>query len=222
MIRLHKGDEPKVLSDNAAAWTAEIVAAYASGGKPTEAQSTRYRHEDIKSAIVAETHGKCAYCETKVVHSQPGDIEHIFPKSIDRAKTFEWQNLTLACRTCNANKSNKDPNYEHIMDPYKVDPLEHLVFLGPLVASSGSVEGTNTRTILELHRTALTEDRQHVLERHLLVYGEVSRNDLPVVVRKAIYEDFVAREAAAGAEYSAMNRALIAAMESRLPPDILS
>ncbi|MNI94462.1 hypothetical protein D3C73_1525680 [compost metagenome] len=96
------------------------------------------------------------------------------------------------------------------------------MFLGPLVASSGSIEGTNTRTILELHRTALTEDRQHALERHLLVYSEVSRNDLPVVVRKAIYEDFVAREAAAGAEYSAMNRALIAAMESRLPPDILT
>ena len=222
MILLHKGGEPKVLQDNATAWTAELVTAYVGGGKPTDAQSTRYRHSDVKDAIIAETHGKCAYCETKVIHSQPGDIEHIFPKSLDRTKTFEWSNLTLACRTCNANKSNRDPLAEHIIDPYIIDPTDHLVFLGPLVASSGTVAGTNTSAILELHRASLTEDRQNLIQKHLLVYEQVSRPDLPVVVRKAIYEEFVAKETASSAEYSAMNKAMVATMLAHVPADVLA
>lgn len=221
MIKLEKGDIPKILADNAVNWTAEVLEAYASGGKPTEAQATRYRNGDIKSAIVAETYGKCAYCETKVVHSQPGDIEHIFPKSLDRSKTFEWENLTLACRTCNANKSNKDPFAEHIIDPYRTDPSSHFMFLGPLIVSSGTQEGTSTRAILDLHRAALTEDRKNNLERHLLVFDQVSRGDLPMAVRKAIYEEFIARETADSAEYSAMNRAMVEAMKAHLPQDIL-
>lgn len=219
MIKLKKGDKPQVLIDNADYWTTELVKAYENGGKPTDTQATRYRAEEIKLAIINETHGKCAYCETKVIHSQPGDIEHIFPKSLDRKKTFEWDNLTLACRTCNTNKSNKDPYLNHIIDPYKADPIEHLTFLGPFIYSKGTNRGTSTRTLLELHRAELAEDRQAVLDRHMLVYQQVANEGLPLVTRKAIYEEFVANVTSPSAEYSAMNKAMVLALADLAPMD---
>ena len=34
-----------------------------------------------ESAPIDETHGKCAYCESKIKHIDYGDIEHILPKN---------------------------------------------------------------------------------------------------------------------------------------------
>src|SRR5947209_8328121 len=127
MIRLNKGPKPQILTENEAAWTATVA-----NGEATPAEKARYRHPEIKEALVSETHGKCAYCESKLQHIHHGDIEHIYPKSLALEKTFEWENLTLACEICNQNKSNKDPFLEQILDPYSVEPSEHLFFAGPL------------------------------------------------------------------------------------------
>ena len=81
MIKLSKTEEPQILLDNGPNWTKVIVDKIAVGETPTDTEKTRYRHPDIKAALVAETNGKCAYCESKVLHIHHGDVEHIYPKS---------------------------------------------------------------------------------------------------------------------------------------------
>lgn len=73
MIKLQKGPEPNVLQADAERWTAELLAA----GDKAKAKNSRYGHPDVKAALIAETNGKCAYCESKLLHIAYGDVEHI-------------------------------------------------------------------------------------------------------------------------------------------------
>lgn len=209
MIPLHKGPEPQVLTQNAIQWTDAVMSKIGSGLEPTPVERSRYRHPQVKAALIAETHGKCAYCESKLLHVHHGDVEHIFPKSLDPARTFLWENLTIACEICNQNKSNKDPYFEFILDPYSSDPSTHLMFAGPLVFPLGTSYGLNTRTILDLNRAELAERRRDHLERMMAILNTISRHDLPITVRRALYEDFATREASDSGQYSAMVRAVL-------------
>ena len=133
MIKLEKGDEPVVLAENARRWTRAVVDKMAAGETPTRTEKKRYNHPDIKRALVAETHNKCAYCESKLRHVAYGDIEHIVPKSKNPAKWFSWNNLTLACDVCNTKKGHSPVDSETFIDPYAVDPEEKFWQVGPIV-----------------------------------------------------------------------------------------
>src|SRR5436853_4660489 len=104
MIYLNKGAKPEILAEHAKNWTTELLEAIAAGTSLSEARKRRYNHDDIKQALLAETYGKCAYCESKIRHITYGDIEHIVPKSVDPSLSYEWDNLTLACDVCNTEK----------------------------------------------------------------------------------------------------------------------
>lgn len=220
MIRLNKLPMPEVLVQNAVAWTNAIVQKLANNEALTPAEKTRYRHPGIKEALVQETNGKCAYCESKVQHIHHGDVEHVYPKSLAPEKTVEWDNLTLACEICNQNKSNLDPLVEHILDPYSTEPEDHLIFVGALIFPRGTPQGQSTRQILDLNRGALVERRQEAVDRLMGIYDTLLRADLPAIARQAIYEDLKARNAGNGAQYAAMARALIEQMRPHLPAEV--
>jgi len=55
MIRLQKAEPPKILQQNAAEWTRVLHDHVAAGTRPTDVEKTRYRHADIKIALVKET-----------------------------------------------------------------------------------------------------------------------------------------------------------------------
>lgn len=222
MIKLEKRPIPNRLKENEAAWTKAVVDKKNAGQIPTPAELGRYRHPDIKAVLVDETAGKCAYCESKLQHIHHGDVEHIYPKSLAPEKTFEWQNLTLACEICNQNKSNKDPLLEYIIDPYQTDPEEHLFFIGGLVFSRGTQLGTATRVLLELHRTELVEMRNDQLEKVMAIYAQILDATLPLPVRRALYQDLIQREAGPRAPYAAMTRCLVATMEQVVGAQILA
>jgi len=222
MIKLEKRPIPKRLEDNSVDWTKAVVDTKNAGLLPTPTELSRYRHPDIKAVLVEETAGKCAYCESKLQHIHHGDVEHIYPKSLDPTKTFEWQNLTLACEVCNQNKSNKDPFLENIIDPYQTDPEQHLIFAGGLVFARGTREGTSTRILLELHRAELVEMRNDQLEKVMAIYTQILDATLPLTVRKALYQDMIQREAGAKAPYAAMTRCLVASMETAIDPAVLA
>ncbi len=164
---------------------------------------------------MSETSGKCAYCESKLRHIHHGDVEHVFPKSLDPARRFEWRNLTIACEICNQNKSNKDPTADHIIDPYSIDPSEHLRFIGSMLYPLGSVYGKNTTVLLDLNRIELIERRQERLDQIMSICDTVLRKDLPIVTRKAILADLVSIDAGPQAAYSAMTKSAISAMQDR-------
>lgn len=68
---------------------------------------------EVKPALMALTHGKCAYCESKLLDMQLLDVDHFRPKegaqNLDGASdhqyygwlAYEWENLLPSCSVCN-------------------------------------------------------------------------------------------------------------------------
>lgn len=122
MIRIHRraGPPPVLLQDGLARrrqHEADIdadLAAYSSGSRKLEFDSTIYAHETVKRTLVEMQHEKCAFCEAKPLHVSDGDVEHFRPKAAVRQDdanplrrpgyywlAYEWDNLLFACERCN-------------------------------------------------------------------------------------------------------------------------
>jgi hypothetical protein len=192
MIKLSKGCAPEILTRLAATWTQALLERLGRGETPTDTEKGRYRHPEVKAALIEETHGKCAYCESKLRHITHGDIDHIVPKSVAHEKTFEWENLTLACDVCNENKSSHFGHHEDLVDPYTVDPNDHFLFVGPVVLPvPGSDPGLLTERILKLNRAELIERRQEKimnLVTQVSVLARINDPNVRSVVRQSVLE----------------------------------
>lgn len=206
MIYLTKLPTPEALVQHAAKWTAELLTAVAAGTKLSAARKRRYNNAEIKETLLKETHGKCAYCESKLTHIAYGDIEHIIPKASAPERTYEWENLTTACDICNTNKSDK----EGMVDPYAHDPEQlHFRFMGPMITIvPGSEPAKLTLTELDLNRPALMEKRKDRLEELGRRLEEIitTRDD---ATRFALIKALVEGETAASKEFSACARAYV-------------
>lgn len=222
MIKLTKEPKPKILLENAEAWTAILLSKLAAGVEPTPAERTRYRRKEIKSVLEIETSGKCAYCESKLKHIHHGDVEHIYPKSLDPSKQLHWENLTLACEICNQNKSNRDPHLEFIIDPYLKNPEQHIFFVGSMAFPLGTAEGVSSIALLELNRPALVVMRNEAVQRIMGLYDTLLRPDIPLPAKKAILDDLEANESNGGAQFSAVVKSVVASMRSKLPQEMLA
>jgi uncharacterized protein (TIGR02646 family) len=218
MRGLVKSKKPTVLEEKAGTWRDELLAVLARGEKPTKTMKERYRHKDIKAALVGETHGKCAYCESKVTHIAHGDIEHIIPKSKVPAKAYEWENLTLACDICNGNKGDyysDDPaqSQDDLVDPYNDAPADHFLFMREVVSPRpDSMRGFATEAVLKLSRGELLEKRR---ERMAFLDGLVRAYSLADERYKPILlNDLQTNHLKAEAEYAASSNAYIEHLKS--------
>ena len=63
--------------------------------------NSRYKQSDTKTALKDIYKNKCAFCEQKVEQSH---VEHYRPKNTYYWLTYSWDNLLLACSTCNIHK----------------------------------------------------------------------------------------------------------------------
>lgn len=82
-----------------------------------------YGHPDLKKALKDSQDAKCCFCEAKVVHICPGDVEHFRPKrGYDQGDgnglqkhgyywlSYDWDNLLFCCNQCNRrDKANLFP-----------------------------------------------------------------------------------------------------------------
>ena len=225
MIALNKLATPDVLAQNAAVWRAELLAVIASGEVPTQTQKGRYNHADVKTRLIEETRGKCAYCESKVRHVDDGDIEHIVPKSVHPELSFVWENLTLACTICNRKKGDHDAPLGDplcLINPYQDDPRVHFLFHREILTPTPeSIRGSNTENILDLNRSELRERRREKIEelhQYVTAYAQSEEDYKPLVARQI-------RRQCVGAdkEYSAFLEQYISEMIVRgtLPENIL-
>lgn len=216
MIKLRKVEEPPILRDNAADWLKTIQDKLAVGEVPTEAEKGRYRHPEIKAALVNETYGKCAYCESKLLHVAFGDVEHISPKSHKLEDTFRWNNLTLACDRCNTNKGSA----VDLVDPYDDDPDALFRFLGPMVyARPENAKAVISCKRLRLNRAELVEMRSRRLEaisNLLVLINEASDPQL----RSALIDDLAENEVGDNTEYAAFVRNFLATVAPDLSATI--
>ncbi len=206
MIQLTKLPIPNILRENKELWTETFLMAH-SAGTVTNSIKYRYRDPEIKQSVIEETAGKCAYCESKIRHTYPGDIEHILPQSLFPNLIFEWENLTLACNECNRRKLNYYNPAEPLINPYLDSPEDHLLALGPLVKSKlNDRKGQITELKLELNRTALVERR---IERIESLHNLAHRYTLETGTLKNLLAEQLKKEGESDKEYAFIVRAYL-------------
>ncbi|MBV6885669.1 HNH endonuclease [Xanthomonas euvesicatoria] len=206
MIALIKTAEPAILARKGRLWTEELLRKIAEGEKITEYLLNRYSHPEVKAALILETNGKCAYCESSFTHVTFGDVEHIVPKAADPSLRFSWTNLTIACDICNQRKSNR----LDILDPYACDPEELFNFHGPLMwAVSSSDAAKITEEVLELNRPGLVERRKERMELIRRLLESADGKSEPV---KQVLIERAWREVHNSQPFSACGKALLKRM----------
>lgn len=186
MIRVERCAEPEVLKRNKNNWTQALVSS------PTPSKRERallkYRHPQVKRALVELFHGKCAYCESNIRHVDFGHIEHFRPKSKARYLNlvFEWKNLFLACSICNGPNFKWDRFPEELeggppVNPCDDIPEEHFRFIFDPKAKVATVtaktrRGEVTIALLGLNRPDLRAYRSKFVEK-LVVLSRFAEND---------------------------------------------
>lgn len=152
MIRINKNNTaPAILRNRGVTQTDADKAAYnvspndyRSGNKKFEFDGRIYADKSVKNALISAHHGKCCYCESKITHDQPGDVEHFRPKGGFRQTSnnalsrpgyywlaYAWDNLFFSCEICNRHyKKNMFPlgnphlrARSHLDDHTKEQPL---------------------------------------------------------------------------------------------------
>ncbi|MBO4227940.1 HNH endonuclease [Bradyrhizobium neotropicale] len=206
MRRVTKRLEPEVLKLNCEEWSAIYLA-----DKQNPTKKYRYRHPEIKAALKQETADKCVYCESKIGHNTPGDVEHMTPSSVDASLHFVWSNLTIACTECNRRKNDYFDAQKPFLNPYVDDVEGRLIHLGPLVCwSPGDELAEMTVRILELSemkREALIARKVEKIEQlnnavaRLRSCNELMRELMAIAIEKMKAVD---------AEYSGMIRSISA------------
>lgn len=183
MIRIARGDKPEILADKEIQWRSdylEKVSKFAlsptsENKKRKEKAEAKYRHPRIKEALKTAFSGKCAYCESHVVHIDYGDIEHFRPKSKFPELCFQWDNLLLSCKICNdkAHKGDHFPGSEEggpFVNPTEENPGDFFLFefdpdTGTANVLPKNERGQTTEQFLGLNRKELIKHRSTVVRK---------------------------------------------------------
>lgn len=151
--------------------------------------NSRYKLDDIKEKLNDIYNRKCAFCEQKVEQLH---VEHFRPKNIYYWLAYSWDNLILACPTCNEHKgvnfelngarcsfennehnlrniNNLSSTYDHteqpkMVNPEIVDPSSNLTF-----SKEGKIDSLEpnlkyTITTCKLDRNYLNDERRKILD----------------------------------------------------------
>lgn len=196
MIELKKTEKPQSLIDNGDKWTKDLMNDFYQTNVIDKTKQNKYNKTDIKQALIDETNEKCAYCESKITHVYPGDIEHIIPKSLYPRLTFSWNNLTLGCFWCNNKKRDFLSKECMLLNPYKDKTNIHLRAFGPIILHiNNSKRGEITWRKLELNRTELRDKRLEKIEELKNLIDKLNSENIPAL--KALIEneinDFIHR-----------------------------
>jgi hypothetical protein len=174
LIRLVKHPEPEVLAENRERWTEEF-AAYMNAEPVPEAAARRYANPAVRETLKQETSHKCAYCESRIEHIDYPHVEHILPKARRPDLVCDWLNLTLACTRCNVAKGDYyDPECD-LVDPYRDEIGDHLIFAGAHVYHRASDRGLVTIDRVDLNRGELVVRRKEAIETYMRVRDLIAR-----------------------------------------------
>ncbi len=119
MIRIKKSatipkplDGPDSLGGTA---TELLIEAVAQNVDPLKFSNSIYGHDKVKDQLKRDQHGKCDFCEGKILAHNYGDVEHFRPKAgwkqtaTDKKivkpgyywLAYAWSNMMLSCTLCN-------------------------------------------------------------------------------------------------------------------------
>ncbi len=152
--------------------------------------NSRYKLDDIKGRLKKIYNSKCAFCEQKVEQLH---VDHFRPKKIYYWLAYSWDNLILACPTCNEHKginfelngdicsfdndernlrdvNNLSATYDlteqpKMVNPEILDPANNLTFSRD--GKVDSLEPNLKYTIMtcKLDRKYLNDERRKILDR---------------------------------------------------------
>ena len=154
-----------------------------------------YGDPTVKAALISAQYGKCCFCE-RIVREE-GDIEHFRPKGgVRQSKSsrlekpgyywlaYDWENLLLACSTCNqrykraifplSNPTSRAKSHRQdvlreeplLIHPAQTDPLPYIGFRQEIAyAKNGNRCGKVSIEVLGLNRANLIEARRDHLTR---------------------------------------------------------
>jgi len=163
MIHVERGDAPDDFVRYAADYWEEFMGKSPRPSAWTKARK-RKKMRDYARILFNAFQGKCALCESKMVHVSPAHIEHYRPKGDKRFVhlMFRWDNWLLSCSVCNTSKGDRFPECEGLpclIDPTREEPSEHLEFVG-VQAASKTVRGDETVRLVNLSRSELEDQRR--------------------------------------------------------------
>jgi 5-methylcytosine-specific restriction endonuclease McrA len=165
MIKLTRKEAPAVIKDKLEQQTKEYIAFLDEGVGPPQALLDAYKERRLKEHLMAETHGKCAYCESKICHSYFGDVEHMLSKKHKPKLRLNLSNLTIACAVCNNNKRDYFSDVLPIINPFEDDPSIEFIAVGSLIKwQAGRDRAKITAMQLKLNRPALIERRNERIQ----------------------------------------------------------
>ena len=129
---------------------------------PKALENKDYKHPKNKEVLKNASHDKCMYCESKISHTYPGDVEHIKPKAADKFPELEfaWDNHGYCCWKCNNEKSDKYFDGIEFINPYDEEPENYLYAFGAFIFhKQWSERGEITVREIKLNRPELIEKR---------------------------------------------------------------
>jgi 5-methylcytosine-specific restriction endonuclease McrA len=184
LIKLVKRPQPEVLVENKERWTDEY-AAYKRGEGVPKAAARRYADRTVQEALKLETARKCAYCESRIEHIDYPHVEHILPKAKRPDLVCDWPNLTLACTKCNLAKDDYyEPDCE-LVNPYRDEIGDHLIFAGAHVYHRSNDRGLVTIDQIDLNRSELVARRKEAIEAYTRIRDLIAKSP-PGPVREVL------------------------------------
>ena len=149
-------------------------------------QMNRDALDDVCNALGRMFYNKCCYCE-KVIAK---DIEHFYPKTLYPDRMFCWDNMLRACKDCNFEKLDADPedpldsNGERsLLDPTVDRPEDYLqwdLLTGMPIyinAGPGIDRGQRTVSVCDLDNQKFNEQRRKQAFRFRWYLERVSQED---------------------------------------------
>ncbi|CAI8919803.1 Septu protein PtuB [Priestia megaterium] len=165
MIKLTRSECPEELTDEK---RLELTKIY------KETKKSVWKKPYIESALLSSSNNKCAFCECELnIESKYMEVEHFHDKSTYPDDVVNWNNLLPSCKRCNGKKSNFNTKVNAFINPYDMNPKEHLIMdqyrLYPL-----SLAGKNTIEQLLLNdRNKLQSQRYEIASNLVLMIEDL-------------------------------------------------
>lgn len=208
MIKLRKLNVPAEMAEKMNQQQQRYNQLSTSGEEIPDSLASAYGAREVKELLRNETAEKCAYCESKVLHVDYGDVEHLRPKSQFPHLRYSYENLTFACSVCNTKKGNFYDPQTPLLNPYEDVPEDHLMPIGPAVWSvPTSDRGLCTQKRLALNRPELVERRTERLDGIATLVDQIFRTRKPAIRQVLLNE--LKEECEPNEEYAFVVRAYI-------------
>ncbi len=175
MIKLQRGERPEYLTEERVVELTESFKA--------DKSNIVWKHKEIHAALLSSSSSKCAFCESELqVSASYMEIEHFKLKEVFPDQVVEWNNLLPSCKRCNTTKGRMNAETTPIINPFEIDPREHLTQQACRVYFKTPL-GESTRDELNLNDGKLQKPRanawNYVVDKIEEIHRDILLKDKP-------------------------------------------